>query len=226
MPLPILTPGKTAVITGGASGIGLAAACRFAAAGMYVAIADLGPARLAEAEAAMRLGHGQAEHAEACDRLDHAVRDQFVALMPALGVRQHLLLREAAELRPQHRLDLLAHGFDPVGAHEDRLAVPDLRRGAHDDLVAGERGHRGPAVGLLGHPGNRVDGGREVEDRPRDVHRGVHAPARGLDAEDDGVGPVAARRGEPGQLLGRDIAAALGIPFVTINLGRLDLRIR
>ena len=39
-------PGKTAVITGGAAGIGLAAAKRFAALGMNIAIADLGQDRL------------------------------------------------------------------------------------------------------------------------------------------------------------------------------------
>src|SRR6202045_3303207 len=42
--------GRSAVITGGASGIGLAAAKRFAGLGMKVCIADLGPDRLAEAE--------------------------------------------------------------------------------------------------------------------------------------------------------------------------------
>ena len=44
-------PGKTAVITGGAAGIGLAAAQRFAALGMNIAIADLGQARLDAAAA-------------------------------------------------------------------------------------------------------------------------------------------------------------------------------
>ncbi len=46
---PALGPGRVAVITGGASGIGLATACRLAARGMRVAIADLGDDRLAAA---------------------------------------------------------------------------------------------------------------------------------------------------------------------------------
>ncbi len=49
MPHVAMSPNHVAVITGGASGIGLAAAMRFAALGMKVCIADLGADRLAEA---------------------------------------------------------------------------------------------------------------------------------------------------------------------------------
>ena len=48
---PAMSPDNVAVITGGASGIGFAAAKRFAGFGMKVCIADLGGDRLAEAEA-------------------------------------------------------------------------------------------------------------------------------------------------------------------------------
>ena len=51
MPHPAMSPNHVAVITGGASGIGLAAAMRFAGLGMKVCIADLGSDRLAAAEA-------------------------------------------------------------------------------------------------------------------------------------------------------------------------------
>ncbi len=50
MPHPVLAPDHVAVITGGASGIGFAAALRFAEAGMKVCIADLGGERLHEAQ--------------------------------------------------------------------------------------------------------------------------------------------------------------------------------
>src|SRR5437660_9105717 len=50
MPHPAMSPNNVAVITGGASGIGLAAAMRFARLGMKVAIADIGADRLKEAE--------------------------------------------------------------------------------------------------------------------------------------------------------------------------------
>lgn len=46
---PVITKGNVAVITGGASGIGLAAATAFARAGMKVCIADIDAGRLAEA---------------------------------------------------------------------------------------------------------------------------------------------------------------------------------
>ncbi len=50
---PALIPGATAVVTGGASGIGLAAAKRFAALGLRICIADLGTDRLGAAAAAI-----------------------------------------------------------------------------------------------------------------------------------------------------------------------------
>ncbi len=50
---PILRPGGVAVVTGGASGIGLAAALRFAALGMRVCVADLGADRLGDAADAL-----------------------------------------------------------------------------------------------------------------------------------------------------------------------------
>jgi NAD(P)-dependent dehydrogenase (short-subunit alcohol dehydrogenase family) len=50
VPHPAMSLNSVAVITGGASGIGLAAAMRFAHLGMKVCVADLGTNRLTEAE--------------------------------------------------------------------------------------------------------------------------------------------------------------------------------
>jgi NAD(P)-dependent dehydrogenase (short-subunit alcohol dehydrogenase family) len=50
---PALSPNNVAVITGGASGIGLAAAVRFVGLGMRVCIADIGGDRLSKAAAAL-----------------------------------------------------------------------------------------------------------------------------------------------------------------------------
>jgi NAD(P)-dependent dehydrogenase (short-subunit alcohol dehydrogenase family) len=50
---PALVSGAVAVVTGGASGIGLACALRYAAMGLKVCVADLGPERLAAAADAL-----------------------------------------------------------------------------------------------------------------------------------------------------------------------------
>src|SRR4051812_42606281 len=55
-PHPALAPGRVAVITGAASGIGLAAARRFAGAGMRLALADLSPELEGAAELARQAG--------------------------------------------------------------------------------------------------------------------------------------------------------------------------
>ena len=67
---PAMSPNNVAVVTGGASGIGLAAAMRFARLGMKVCIADIGGDRLADAEtklASAALGGGASIMASAVD---------------------------------------------------------------------------------------------------------------------------------------------------------------
>jgi NAD(P)-dependent dehydrogenase (short-subunit alcohol dehydrogenase family) len=88
MPHPALTPGAVAIITGGASGIGLAAAKAFAGLGMKVAIADLGADRLSKAAAeiashasdgadAVMASETDVTDAEALKRLERGVLDKF-----------------------------------------------------------------------------------------------------------------------------------------------------
>ncbi len=88
MPLPTFAKDSVAVITGGAAGIGLAAAVRFAHLGLRVCIADLGEDRLAQgadviAAAAPEGASGvmtmQADvsRVEEVQRLEHAVRERF-----------------------------------------------------------------------------------------------------------------------------------------------------
>jgi NAD(P)-dependent dehydrogenase (short-subunit alcohol dehydrogenase family) len=85
---PVLTPGAVAVITGGASGIGLAAAIRFAEMGLNVCIADLGAdrlaaaaARLAEAApggaAAIMTSATDVSRRDEVEHLQAAVKDRF-----------------------------------------------------------------------------------------------------------------------------------------------------
>jgi NAD(P)-dependent dehydrogenase (short-subunit alcohol dehydrogenase family) len=88
MPHAAMSPNNVAVITGGASGIGLAAAMRFARLGMKVCIADLGTNRLAEAETklASAAPDGAADimvaavdvsRADDVSRLENTVRQRF-----------------------------------------------------------------------------------------------------------------------------------------------------
>jgi len=88
MPHPVLSSDQVAVITGGASGIGLAAAQKFASLGMKVCIADLGAERLAAAEAKLvSASSGGAANVmtmavdvsrtEEVSRLEAAVRERF-----------------------------------------------------------------------------------------------------------------------------------------------------
>jgi NAD(P)-dependent dehydrogenase (short-subunit alcohol dehydrogenase family) len=85
---PALTPGSVAVVTGGAAGIGLAAAKRFAGLGLRVAIADLGADRLGRAaeEIAALTGIGAQDvltvetdvsRVDDLRRLEAAVRERF-----------------------------------------------------------------------------------------------------------------------------------------------------
>ena len=72
MPHPVFAAGNTAIVTGGAAGIGLAAARRFAGFGMKVVLADLGEERLAVAAEAVRAAGAPEVAAVACDVSDRA----------------------------------------------------------------------------------------------------------------------------------------------------------
>jgi NAD(P)-dependent dehydrogenase (short-subunit alcohol dehydrogenase family) len=86
MPHPALVPNAVAVVTGGAAGIGLAAAKSFARLGLKVAIADLGAERLAAAAAEIAKAAPQAEvmtqetdvsRLDAVEKLEAVVRARF-----------------------------------------------------------------------------------------------------------------------------------------------------
>lgn len=86
MPHPAIAKDNVAVITGGASGIGFAAATAFARAGMKVCVADVDEARLAEtatklssvtASANVMTAAVDVSKAESVTELERAVRERF-----------------------------------------------------------------------------------------------------------------------------------------------------
>ncbi len=81
---PVLVPGSVAVVTGGASGIGLAAAKKFASLGMKVCIADIGAKRLADARAQVILAAADAADVMAVET-DVSRADDLVALEKAVA---------------------------------------------------------------------------------------------------------------------------------------------
>jgi len=67
---PVFAPGNVAVVTGGAAGIGLASARRFAGFGMKVVLADLGKEKLAVAAEAVRAAGAADVLVAGCDVSD------------------------------------------------------------------------------------------------------------------------------------------------------------
>ncbi|HVZ14885.1 MAG TPA: SDR family NAD(P)-dependent oxidoreductase [Bauldia sp.] len=78
---PAIAKGRAAVVTGGANGIGLAAARRFAGLGMKIAIADVNEAALLKAGAELRAAGALDVIAEAVDVSDMAAVQRFKDLV-------------------------------------------------------------------------------------------------------------------------------------------------
>jgi NAD(P)-dependent dehydrogenase (short-subunit alcohol dehydrogenase family) len=110
----IFKKANVAVITGGASGIGLAAAKYFASLGMSVAIADLGGDRLAEARAELEAIAGKDQimavetdvaHKEQLEALERAVLQRFG--------RVHVLMNNAG-IGPETSIFSAQAGWDNI----------------------------------------------------------------------------------------------------------------
>jgi NAD(P)-dependent dehydrogenase (short-subunit alcohol dehydrogenase family) len=115
---PALVPGAVAVVTGGAAGIGLASAVRFARLGLKVCVADLGAARLAEAAAILTEAAGDAAAVMTMEA-DVSDRAALAALEAAVAARfggTDVLMNNAG-IQPGSDI------FGPLGNWERVLAV-------------------------------------------------------------------------------------------------------
>jgi len=87
MPHPAMAKDNVAVITGGASGIGLAAAMHFAAEGVKVCIADIGDDALKAAEAKLSAAAPGGSARVMAAKVDVSSRDELTALEAAVQKR-------------------------------------------------------------------------------------------------------------------------------------------
>ena len=210
---PALSSGNVAVVTGGASGIGLAAAERFAAMGLKVALADLPGERLDAAAHALTRAGGEAlavptdvSSRDDLRRLETTVLDRFGQI--------HVLMNNAG-VQPGSSL------FDGAAAWEQVLAVnlwgPDPRRAGlrpRDDRARPARpgdqhrlqaGHHHAA----GRPRlQRVQGRREGADRGPGARAAQRARVQAhRPPPDPGLRLHPAHRQGPGREAGRRLDA-------------------
>ncbi|MFO1149010.1 MAG: SDR family NAD(P)-dependent oxidoreductase [Alsobacter sp.] len=155
---PVLRPGAVAVITGGAAGIGLAAARRFASFGMKVAVADLGAGRLAAAVQAIAADapggtdsvlalETDVSRLEDVVRLGEAVTSRFGGvdvLMNNAGIQPGSSLFEAQNWR--RILDVNLWGV----VHGTQALVPGMIARGHPGLVI----NTGSKQGITTPPGD------------------------------------------------------------------------
>jgi NAD(P)-dependent dehydrogenase (short-subunit alcohol dehydrogenase family) len=116
----VISPDNVAVITGGASGIGLAAAMRFAKAGMKVCIADIGTERLLAAAAKLSSVARDAETSVMTAAVDVGNIEAVIELETAVATRfggTDLLMNNAGIQPGSRMLGPLANWQQIIGVN-------------------------------------------------------------------------------------------------------------
>jgi NAD(P)-dependent dehydrogenase (short-subunit alcohol dehydrogenase family) len=154
----IFKPNNVAVITGGASGIGLAAAKHFIGLGMSVVIADLGGDRLAAARDALIGLAGGDEHVMAVET-DVSKKDELEALERAVLQRfgrVHVLMNNAG-IGPETSILSPQAGWDDILGVNLLGVINGTRTFGQHMLSHGEPGviiNTGSKQGITTPPGN------------------------------------------------------------------------
>jgi 2-keto-3-deoxy-L-fuconate dehydrogenase len=104
---------RTAIVTGGASGIGLAISKGFAREGANVEIIDRNTEEMARAVADIRAAGGSVE-AESCDVSDHNAVDAAIGRIHARRGRIHILINNAGIAHVGNALTTTPEDFDRV----------------------------------------------------------------------------------------------------------------
>jgi NAD(P)-dependent dehydrogenase (short-subunit alcohol dehydrogenase family) len=153
----IIKPSNVAVITGGASGIGLAAARRFAGAGMCIAIADRNADRLGEARGELEAIAGEANvmavetdvaHRHELEALERAVLQRFG--------RVHVLMNNAG-IQPDTSIFSAEANWDHILAVNLAGVIHGTQVFGPNMLAHGEPGliiNTGSKQGITTPPGN------------------------------------------------------------------------
>jgi len=153
----IIKPANVAVITGGASGIGLAAAKRFAEAGMCIALADRNADRLGEARAEIEAISGEANVMAV--ETDVAHRHELEALQRAVLQRfgrVHVLMNNAG-IQPDTSIFSAEANWDHILAVNLMGVIHGTQVFGPDMLAHGEPGliiNTGSKQGITTPPGN------------------------------------------------------------------------
>ncbi|EYR78928.1 SDR family NAD(P)-dependent oxidoreductase [Shinella sp. 838] len=153
----IIKEANVAVITGGGAGIGLAAARRFAEAGMSIAIADLNADRLGEARAELEAIAGEANvmavetdvaHRHELEALERAVLQRFG--------RVHVLMNNAG-IQPDTSIFSAEANWDHILAVNLMGVIHGTQVFGPNMLAHGEAGliiNTGSKQGITTPPGN------------------------------------------------------------------------
>ncbi|SCW71486.1 NAD(P)-dependent dehydrogenase, short-chain alcohol dehydrogenase family [Rhizobium mongolense subsp. loessense] len=153
----ILKKPNVAVITGGASGIGLAAAKRFAKAGMSVVIADLGGDRLATARGELEAIAGQERvMAVETDVSDKSSLEAFERAVVQRFGRVHLLMNNAG-IGPETSIFSAQADWDSILGVNLLGVINGTRVFGANMLAHGEPGliiNTGSKQGITTPPGN------------------------------------------------------------------------